>query len=448
MRSVFRQTNKFFLLVTFLLSLITNVTFFHFFLKNNKDIYFNKDSGEYHAVAKQVAKGNGIRNAQGDYDYNRVPGYSVFLAFWYKIFHCNIIKTLYVQSVFSAIIPILVFFLSITLFPAHIFVAKLSALLMTFHVGTVLYAGSLMSENLFLIFFLLFCILFFNKTYLFFSGMLLGICSLIRPVGHFLIVLAILMLFLSCITWSKKLKSSSLLLLGWLFIVSFWLVRNFSLTGEVFFHSMSGDHFLNFLAMDVYCQQTMMPFDQARAKLIGEFNDLVEKKEVRVGRKINRIQRCKLAEQTALKYLKMFPLATVKRCVINIFKTMFCFYSRGILYKHLPHLVTYNYFNSISSYWYKIKHFLFSIFSNTFLTFIVYYEILWMLVVFLGACGFFMLSFFRTHLFFLTLKILPIILLFLVLTVGVGFARLRLPIEPFLIVVSTYFWGERFLRRL
>jgi 4-amino-4-deoxy-L-arabinose transferase-like glycosyltransferase len=435
---------KMLLICIFFLSLVANVAFFHFFLKQNRDIYFTKDSGEYHVVATQIARGNGISNLHGEYDYNRVPGYSIFLALCYKLFNFDIEKTLYFQAIFFAIIPVLVFFLSLALFPTSVLIAKFSALIMALHFGIVLYAGSLMSENLFLIFFLLFCILFFKQKYLFGAGVLLGISSLIRPVGHFVIVIAILMLLLSKISWSKKLKHASKLLFGWCLIVLFWLIRNFSLTNEMFFHAMPGDHFLHFLALDVYCQQTLTPFDKARKKLVEECNVLVSKKQKCIGKQINRIQRCKIVEQIAFKYLKMFPFATIKRCVINVFKTMFCFYSRGILYKHLPHLVTYNYFNSVSSYWHKVKHFLFSIFSNKFLTGIVYYEILWMLFVFIGACGFFILSFFQANLFFLALKILVIIFLFLFLTVGIGFARLRLPIEPFLIVVSSYFWFHKY----
>ncbi|MCK4650880.1 hypothetical protein KAT08_01770 [Candidatus Babeliales bacterium] len=457
------KKEKIFLILIFLLSFILNFSFFHFFLKHEKDIYFTKDSNEYHSVAVQIAKGNGITDLKGNEFYNRVPGYSLFLSFCYKLFNFDIEKSIYLQIFLSSFISILIFLLSLVIFQNKILLAKISCIFFTFHVGTIIYSGSLMSEVIFMLFFLFFCILFFSTfdlffceysvrffsySKLFFAGIFLGIASLIRPVGHFIIVISVIIFLFSNLDFLKKLIGSSFLIFGWSLIIFWWILRNFLFTGEIFFHSMSGDHFLNFLSVDVVCQQTLIPFNKTRNKLLGESRELILNEEKKIGKKLNKIQRCKISEKIAFKYLKKFPFGTIKRCLINILKTLFCFYSRPLLYKRLPHLVTYNYFNSFSSSWYKVKSFLVSIFSDKFMVFLVYYELLWMMIIFLGFFGGIILSFLKIYLLCELLKILPFIFLLLFLTIGVGFARLRFPIEPFLIIFSSYFWIYIFKKRV
>jgi hypothetical protein len=49
-------------------------------------------------------------------------------------------------------------------------------------------------------------------------------------------------------------------------------------------------------------------------------------------------------------------------------------------------------------------------------------------------------AFFNPELCFVLLKVLPFIALMLVITFACGFARLRLPIEPFLTIFAFYGW--------
>ncbi|MBD3273083.1 hypothetical protein GF385_01905, partial [Candidatus Dependentiae bacterium] len=153
------KKNKKFLILIFCLSLVLNFLFFHFFLKQNKD-YWRGDTPWYDEIAVQIANGNGIKTFDGIDSYYRVPGYSIFLAACYKIFNFDKISAILIQIILSAFIPILIFFLSICLFPSNLLLAKLSSFLFCFNFGNWLYSGVLMSESIFLLLFLIFLILF------------------------------------------------------------------------------------------------------------------------------------------------------------------------------------------------------------------------------------------------------------------------------------------------
>ena len=142
--------HKNFLIFTFLLSFIFSSVFFYFFLSKDRD-YWRGDTFYYHDVAVQIVKGNGI-TYQGETSYYRVPGYSIFLAFCYKLFNFDEKKTGLFQIFFSSFIPILVFFLSLVFFPTNILLAKACAIGMALNLGTMLYAGFLISYTIFLFF--------------------------------------------------------------------------------------------------------------------------------------------------------------------------------------------------------------------------------------------------------------------------------------------------------
>ena len=104
------KKNKHFLLLLLLASFGIQALFFHVFFKKEKDHFIPKDSAEYHAVALQIVKGNGISNANGSPSFYRVPGYSLFLALCYWLCDSNITKTIWMQIFLASCIPILMFF--------------------------------------------------------------------------------------------------------------------------------------------------------------------------------------------------------------------------------------------------------------------------------------------------------------------------------------------------
>lgn len=488
------KQEKKFLIFIFILSLLLNLLFFNFFLKENKD-YWRGDTPWYHEVAVQVANGNGIVEKDGVASYYRVPGYSLFLALCYKLLNFNIEKTIYVQILLSTLIPILIFLLSMTLFPGHMLVAKISSFLFTFNLGNWLYSGFVMSEIIFMILFLLFLILFlsslrpvilsltedlviskklflnkeqiedwipsqseddkgvskFSKSAggskycellsshyktLFVSGIFLGVASLVRPVGAFVVFLSLFIIVISKLSMQQKFRYTVLFFLSWFLIVSFWLVRNFLLTGDVFFHAMPGDHFVTYLASDVKSIAQDKSFLQARRELLDKWDEFVKKREGVEDKNINYREVSKLGEKISYNIFIKWPFITARRCFLNFLKTIFGFHTSIFLDKYSTNFIGYDTDITIMD---KIKLYLAPKVDNKFFIFFIYYEILWMLF-YLGAIGFFILSLFRQNLFFVSFVLFLFISLFIFLTLGIGLARLRYPIEPILTILATYFW--------
>ncbi len=289
------KSKTFFLLSLFLFSLLIRTLVFNFYLSKNQN-YWQVDSNTYHKIAQGIASGQGI-SVDGYPNFYRLPGYPLFLSLYYKIFVSDTKKALWMQIILASLIPLLIFFLSLALFPANLgapfvvslsnqtngmVIAKCTSVYSAVHLGLVLYSGFFMSETLFIFCFLLFAFLFFSSFHLFlcrqdkkyfgftfamcpeeicsgpgfqelaarveiaeerkfkhqifkklfFAGIFLGLASLIRPVGHYLIVLSIIMLFFSRDTWKDKIKNSLILSLGWLIPVSFWLIRNYLLQSK------------------------------------------------------------------------------------------------------------------------------------------------------------------------------------------------------------------------
>jgi hypothetical protein len=88
--------------------------------------------------------------------------------------------------------------------------------------------------------------------------------------------------------------------------------------------------------------------------------------------------------------------------------------------------------------------FLFPQVSNKFLIPLIYFEIVFLLLLWVGFFGFVFTSFFYKEYFCLLLKVLPFVGFFIVASLACGFARMRLPIEPFLIILSLNFWLKIF----
>jgi hypothetical protein len=98
-------------------------------------------------------------------------------------------------------------------------------------------------------------------------------------------------------------------------------------------------------------------------------------------------------------------------------------------------------YSTTISLWDKLKYYVLPDLEYTWLGWIVYAELLWMLIIFLGFAGSCVLAFFNKEIFWLLVKTLPISALLVVLTVGIGLARLRFPVEPFLIINAMSFYA-------
>ncbi len=519
------KKEKYFLLVLFGLSLLIRALVFNFYLSQNKN-YWQVDSNTYHVIAKQIAQGKGITITDNKPNFYRVPGYSFFLSFFYRLFGVNTKNVLWAQIILAAFIPILIFLLSLTLFRRNFILARIASLYSSIHVGLVLYSGFFMTESLFLFFLLLFFIFFFSGLHVFFcttldslspseeaekactaksldlppffpeltdetsahaqfyekafsqelqqayvywlekrcarptkhylqkiflAGLCLGVAALIRPVGHYLLVISCLLLLCSRKSIKRKITKSFLLFLGWVIPVSFWLIRNYMLAGAIFFHTLPGGHFLYLSAARVAMHVHDTTYHNARKILRKEVELVTDTKEHALGRSLTEIESCNVHEKIAIKYFLKRPFITLKNWFTDMFRTSFSLYSAELLYLESGRKAI-NYFAKDRGIWSLFKRYLIPQTENNLLKIVIYTEIALFLFILLGFVSMLILSFVcffksnMTELLCVFCKVLPFMCLFIVISLSGGYARMRLPIETFLIIFAWYFWGCLFKR--
>ncbi|MFC1894697.1 hypothetical protein ACFLYH_01985 [Candidatus Dependentiae bacterium] len=450
---------KYFLFFLFFASFITRILFFGFYLSNNNK-YWNYDTRVYHQVAQQISNGNGIKNEDGSCHFYRVPGYSLFLAACYKFFDFDLKKALLIQAFLASLIPLLIFFISLILFPNSFLLAKLSSFLSIVHLGYLVFSGIAMTEIFFVFFFYLFLIFFLNNLNLFFckksnlniflkqlflAGVFLGLASMFRPVGHYLIFSSMFLILVSSLDWVANFRKILFLFMGWFLIVFTWLLRNWLLTGCIFFHTLSGVHFLKHLGARVLMNQCNCSYSVALQNLNNEWNDDRTNKEKQLNRKISEIENCILAENITIKYLKKNPLLSLKHCFINMFKTCFSLFSAELLFIDSGgKLPSYSNKRTVKDILFR---FLFPDTNNFYLKIIIYLEILFMFYLWLGFVGFIFKSFLNLDYFCVLAKTFTFIFIFVFISLACGFARLRLSVECFLIILSLRFWIDCFYKK-
>lgn len=449
------KNNKNFLIILFSFSLMIRLMVFYAYLSKNNN-YWQIDSSAYKAIATQISQGNGIIKEDGKPNFHRLPMYPLFLAIHYYLFGPNDKKVLLTQIFIASLIPILIFILALILFPNQIGLAKITSTFASINLGFILYSSFLMTESLFIFLFLAFCILFFknlkttNKFMpMFIAGMILGLASLTRPVGQFLIIGSILIIFLTQDYIKSKLKKALLLFLGWTIIVSPWLIRNYIMLGHMFFHTLPGGHFLNLSAARVAMHVHNCSYEQSREILSIELKSRFEEYESKNNKKLSPIEECYISEKLAYQYFIRNPFIALKCWLTDIFRTCFSLYSAELLYLENGR-VQINYFDKDRTTLSMIKRYIYPDTNKSWLKIIIICEIIALIFLWLG--------FFLATISQVTSRIqnksntewesfrnsLLFIIIFLGISLAGGYARMRLPAEPFLIIISFLFWRKVF----
>jgi hypothetical protein len=452
------KNHTFFLLLLFCFSLLIRALLFGLYTSQQQRFYFY-DASDYHYTASQICAGNGCAKQDGSPFFYRLPGYPTFLALGYKLFDKESKPILWAQVIIGALIPVLVFILALMLFNSSL-PAKIAACMAAIHLGLVLFSGLIAPDILFTTIFLIFLIIFFqyynpplcptlphlryhydggpantNQTdqrIVFLSGIILGIASLIRPNGHFIGILLLILLGLQKESFYKKIKTIFIFFSGWLMVVIGWLTRNFLLTGYLFFHTLPGDHFLTFGAtpLEVYAQQCT--YEEATLSIHKKVTQKIDLFVLKNKAIPNEVELCDLKTKLFLDIALKHPLYTAWRSTLNMFRTTVGLYSSDLL---LIYEGGDNFLKSVPEY-------LFSKRRTPLICSIIFFEIIFLLLMLIGFFGQLYRSFI-TRDYCLILKLLPFIALFIALTAACGgVARLRLPIDPLLIIIATYFWSN------
>jgi 4-amino-4-deoxy-L-arabinose transferase-like glycosyltransferase len=274
---------------------------------------------------------------------------------------------------------------------------------------------------------------------LLFAGLFLGLASLVRPVGHYLVILSILMLFFSRMVFQEKCARSFALLLGWIGPVAFWLIRNYMLLGHLFFHTLPGGHFLYLSASRVAMHVQDCSYQQARENLHHEVDVLIAEQEKKQNKKLNEIERCIVHEKLALSYFAKRPLLSITFWLTDMLRTCLSLYSAELLYLESGREQV-DYFKKDRSIWSMFARYIFPEQAPTWLKLIILLEIVLFFILLLGFALGLCCAFRSPDLWCTWLKVLPFMALFIVIALAGGYARMRLPIEPFLIIFSGSFW--------
>lgn len=436
------KKEKYFLIFLFMASLAIRLIFFGAYTRHHIAENLVFDAEQYHNVALQIAHGNGITTKEGTPNFYRLPGYPLFLGACYTTTHDNVEATLWIQVVLASVIPLLIWALGMVMFPTVPLVALIASIFSVFHLGLVIYAGMLLSESLFLIFFLMFLIYFFaalqspwSYRLMICAGFLLGIASLIRAIGPYVIVLALPLIIFFCATWYVRIRMMGVLVGSWIAVVSVWLIRNFLLTGALFFHTLPGLHFLQYSAVYVIMDQENLDYFQAKKKALAAWDKVVDDEERRSGKKLSEYERYERAEKLAFAILWQHPMNAAKHALTHIVRTCGTLNSTLLLY--VPRGTVYG---KDATLWFKIKLYLMPRVLEGWLIPVIYGELLLSLFILLGMLFLLLRAFVDLYARRALVLIIPFVVLFAVITLAYGCARLRLPVEPLLLLGAVYGW--------
>jgi len=270
---------------------------------------------------------------------------------------------------------------------------------------------------------------------------------LVRPVGVYVIVVALILLLLSRDSWREKFRKSAIFFVVWFIPVAVWLIRNYVLLGHVFFHTLPGGHFLYFSSARVIAQEENCPYPTARAKLAREVSLRIRAQERELGKQFNEIERCYVHEQLAFQYFVTYPWQTIKLYVTDMLRTTFSLYSAELLYLDSGRQDI-DYFAPNRTVWSWFDRYLFPATENPLLKMIIYIEIFLSLLLWLGILfGFIYVlwGLLYSPVLWSDLcswaRVIPYTKLFVIIALAGGYARMRLPIEPLLIILAVYGWG-------
>ena len=469
----FTRTRFFCLLFLFLCSFFIRALIFYNYLSRD-DRFWQVDSPTYHLLACSLSEGKGYQNPDGSPNVYRLPGYSLFLASYYYWSDKGTLSdrknVLWIQVFLSSFIPVLIFYLAQALFPGALTVAWIAAWWGAFHEGLVLYAGFFMTETLFIFFFLLFLLFFVRLLFLLsqkvfyeasLAGFFLGLASLVRPVGHYLIVLACFIVFLfSFFSRFKKnycfqrgMVSGVLLFFSWLITIAPWLMRNYLLYGALFFHTLPGGHFLYLSAARVFMLANNCSYQEARNQLHQEASERMLNAAQEKKAPLSPYDACLINEQLARAYFCRYPLITARLWATDILRAALSLYSAELLYLE-NNRKNVDYFEREHTVKRMFMRYLCPATDLWWLRLLIYLEILFFLLLLIGYAGFCitaLLLYWRTRSSELLIRAFMatvFILFFLVIALAGGYARMRLPTEALLIICASWYWYSSLKSRL
>jgi hypothetical protein len=466
---LFNQPKTWHLVFIYALSFALRGIVFYGYLQHNER-YHQADSVDYHVSAWCLAHGFGMKRPDtGRSIFWRTPGYPYFLSLFFSedapshadfASHASIHKkAIFTQIIFCSIIPVLNLFLT-WLITQSWFVAWLVAFISVIHVGMVLAAGFLLTDAPASVFFTLFLLLFFSvllprkkpifQSYwaLMGAAFCLVLYTWMRPMGQFVAIGSAILLLLTEDKWKEKLKKSFLFLLLFFAGISPWFIRNYQLTGRLFFCPLFGLYFNVFNAPKILSRTTGKDLRECHSHLTleaGKKTYAYMQENQRVGNPDEVVGELVCLE-TALPVILAHPFIFIYDWCIEVAKTTFDLYSYQLVSLHNNCFMWDPMIEYLPE---KIAGCLYAAELPTSMRIISWLEALFYLFVwigvFVGAITHVLIPIIRRNvrydeLFWQWFYSGIFIGMVVFQTGGFGYARLRLPIEALILTLGISFW--------
>lgn len=464
------------IVILFSITFATRFVVFYTYIQHNER-YCQADSMDYHNSALGISFGTGMHRPDNNKPiFWRTPGYPLYISLFYNMyglrngsFSANMPAQkacLYFQIFLSSFIPILVLLLSLLL-TQSVPISWIVAIIFALHPGFVLASCYLLTEALAMIFFLIFLI-FFCKNLLpqknriksdkniliftAFAALNLALYTWMRPHGQFVAIVSLLLMLLASTAWvvkSKQLIIFSIIFFG---LISGWCVRNYSLTGEWFFCPMSGPYLVSFCAPKIVRRIIQKPLELCIKLLHVQVQEMVKKREAIEASCARKKVVCQelVCSHIAWPWLYAYPYHFLYDWIKETIKTSFDLYASQLVafannsYKYDP-------LEEFLSE--KLALCLYKQPMPYLMRIICWLELVYMIFLWIGiAIGSVVfllkplwLSLYKGRkldpLVIFWLKIWFFVGSFIFMTGGFGYARLRIPIEPFLVIFSLKAWS-------
>jgi len=192
----------------------------------------------YSNIALNLLQGEGFTQTIRSYEFIVPPLYPLFLTFVYLLFGIeNYLSVVIIQSFFSAITCLLIYLIGKKLFNTG--VGVLSSLYFAIYPVSIWWNSYFLTETIytfFLVLFVWYLIFLFSKNKiaageLIFSGVIWGLCNLVRP--NIILFFPFLLLWVFLIHKKNYLKYFSLIFLGMIIIIAPWILYVYTSYGII-----------------------------------------------------------------------------------------------------------------------------------------------------------------------------------------------------------------------
>ncbi|MCK4352832.1 glycosyltransferase family 39 protein [candidate division WOR-3 bacterium] len=263
-------------LIIFSLALLIRLGFaIPAFIHPERGFGFGADSYQYNELAKNMIEYHRFSvYPESAYipEPARTPGYPFLIGIVYSIFGPKPQIIIFLQTLIDAITAVLIYI--IVAFSFTRLAGFISGIIYAVNLHQALYTTQILTETSFTFF--LFLSLFFllrfikirNYYYLIISSILIGVATFIKPIAIYFPIFICIWLLISFKDRLKiALKSSAIVLLVFIAVITPWGLRNYLCFGKFFISIMDDINLAQFNAASVLARKEKITEDEARKRI-------------------------------------------------------------------------------------------------------------------------------------------------------------------------------------